>query len=373
MADTQPPPGDAFPPLPVETLIPGLPNEIAFNCLIQVPRWYHPVLCAVSKPIRSLVTSPKFSTMNRAILNFSQHTLHIQMPSSNHNDLAKWFALHRTPNNSFLLQPIPPCPSKLHRSTFAVLGTELYVIGGYYKDNVHFYNSPHVWVLDCLSHRWTRGPSLLVPRSEANAVVLDGKIYVVGGAVSLVEVLDLDVGEWQGIPTLEHSSSNVKRSVIMNDKLCGFFEYDGAGIMYNLRKLMQEEFPIKLKTRPPNLRDAAYANGVLCVSDINGTIFGLDERNDAWKVLKGVRGHLPGFDIGRAVFIRMRSVGGRLVLMWSQKNDEKEKNQQGKVWCGEIEVKKLGGLDGDLLAKVHWAHMVPQLQWVPKDWVSISF
>ncbi|EXC25521.1 hypothetical protein L484_009830 [Morus notabilis] len=40
-----------------EILIPSLPNDIFLQCLACVPRQYHPVLAAVAKPIRSLVSS----------------------------------------------------------------------------------------------------------------------------------------------------------------------------------------------------------------------------------------------------------------------------------------------------------------------------
>lgn len=51
------------------------------------------------------------------------------------------------------------------------------------------------------SEVWVQGPSLNVPRYKCRAVVLDGKIYVIGGrdpkAIAPVEVFDPNIGTWE--------------------------------------------------------------------------------------------------------------------------------------------------------------------------------
>lgn len=61
----------------------------------------------------------------------------------------------------------------------AALGKKVYVIGGFVGQT----NDPtaDVWVYDTATRRWSAGPPLPAPRGGAAAVVLDGRIHVIGG------------------------------------------------------------------------------------------------------------------------------------------------------------------------------------------------
>ncbi|KAL5549881.1 hypothetical protein UlMin_000057 [Ulmus minor] len=64
-----------------EELIPGLPYDIALNCLSCVPRWHHPVLSAVSKPFKSILSSLDLFNA-RSLDNFSENLTYVIIPKS---------------------------------------------------------------------------------------------------------------------------------------------------------------------------------------------------------------------------------------------------------------------------------------------------
>ncbi|KAL0428875.1 UNVERIFIED_CONTAM: F-box/kelch-repeat protein SKIP4 [Sesamum radiatum] len=108
------------------TLIPGLPDDIAFSCLARVPRKYHPVLNCVSKRWRELI-----------------------------------------------------CGERVRKGVgFEVLGKKVYLFGGcgWIEDA-----TDDVYCYDATMSTWTRAGSLSTPRCFFAYEALDGKIYAIGG------------------------------------------------------------------------------------------------------------------------------------------------------------------------------------------------
>lgn len=78
--------------------------------------------------------------------------------------------------------------------------------------------------LDTVKGRWHKGPALKTERTEASAVVLGGKIYVIGGfqkgigTTTTVEVFDPQTGQWslsKPLPlALDHTTA-----VVVDNKL----------------------------------------------------------------------------------------------------------------------------------------------------------
>ncbi len=76
-----------------------------------------------------------------------------------------------------------PLPS--HHVALAEIGGKIYVIGGFkFPDSGPTAWPPidNVWEYDPATDRWTALAPLPTKRGSANAVVVDGKIYVIGGA-----------------------------------------------------------------------------------------------------------------------------------------------------------------------------------------------
>ncbi|KAL5570411.1 hypothetical protein UlMin_026986 [Ulmus minor] len=325
-------------------LIPGLPNDIATNCLARVPRWHHPVLSAVSKPIRSLLSSPHFFN-TRSLSNLSENLIYIAIPPENpRKNPTELFALHRK-SNLLRLAPVPPCPVKLHFSAYAALGPKIYAIS---------VGSKQVWVLDCRFRTWERGPNMLFPQCLVSAVVFDGKIYAFGKRGRMLnintdffEVFDPVIGYWEIIPgPPDIETVFIFRCVVVGDTICCFWSH--GGFVFYPRTRTWEKFPSELIVYDYRwVFGMCEIDGVLCRFDEigNGRMLGFDERNREWKEIPGVMDHLVGFNYATATELVNR--GGRLFLMW------KGENKGGTtIRCAEIEVEKTKG--GELLGKVHW-------------------
>lgn len=97
------------------------------------------------------------------------------------------------------------------------IGRKIYVLGGFLGST----NLPtdHVWIFDTTARRWSEGPPLPAPRGGAAAVVLDGRIHVLGGGnnestLALHSVLDPSTGTWSEaapLPRAEGSPAAVVR------------------------------------------------------------------------------------------------------------------------------------------------------------------
>ena len=74
-----------------------------------------------------------------------------------------------------------PLPQPLGEITSAVIGKKWYVMGGYDGANVQAQGI--VTEYDAASESWTVKKNMLVPAHHASAVALDGKVYVFGGFV----------------------------------------------------------------------------------------------------------------------------------------------------------------------------------------------
>ena len=171
----------------------SLPHEITENILARVSRCKYPCLSLVCKSFRSLL-SPLEIYKTRSQIGVKETCVYIclELPDQ---PCASWFSLWTKPNkkrnkrkgktkfkrdssgNSVVPTPFssfhsPPFP----RYIATTVGSEIYIIGG--PDGKP---ASSVRILDCRSHTWRDGPNMTVARDDAYTVILDGKIYVIGG------------------------------------------------------------------------------------------------------------------------------------------------------------------------------------------------
>ncbi|XP_062007111.1 F-box/kelch-repeat protein SKIP6 [Rosa rugosa] len=336
-------------------LIPSLPYDVASNCLARIPRHYHPILSILSKPIRSLLSSPFFFT-TRSLLNSAQHLLYLTLRSPDHR--ATWFALYQNPNPRNdavrLLVPIPPVPVLAVGAAYAVVGPEIYVLGGSVNDAP----SNNVWVLDCRFHTWRAGPPMRVAREFAAAGVVDGRIYVIGGCVTdswtrseyWAEALDPGSGVWEAVPSpVEVRGKWMHASAVIGGRVYALA--DRGGVVYDPRTRVWEGVEKRMDMGWRGR--ACVVHGMLYCYDYLGKIRGFDAKNRMWKELKGVEKKLPKFLCGAT----MANVGENLVVLWETKGNGKDM----EIWCAEIEVKENG--DGELWGRIDWSQ---KLLSVPK-------
>ncbi|KAM2972338.1 hypothetical protein FF2_019053 [Malus domestica] len=339
-------------------LIPSLPDDVALNCIARVPRWYHPTLSIVSRPIRSLLSSPLFFT-TRSLLNSTQHFLYLTLRS--HHNPSAWFTLYQNPNPTPtdlppLLIPVPPIPAPSLGAAYAVLGSTIYVLGG----SVNDVPSSHVWLLDCRFHTWQPGPPMRVAREFAAAGVVDGRVYVIGGCLvdswarteHWAEVLDPEKGRWEAVPSsaLEVRGKWMHASAMIGGRV--YAMADRGGVVFDPKTGVWEGVEKRLDLGWRGR--ACVVHGILYCYDYLGKIRGFDVKKRAWKELKGVEKGLPKFLCGAT----MANVGEKLVVFWEGKGNGKEI----EIWCAEIEVEEKGD-DGELWGNIDRSH---KLLSVPK-------
>ncbi|EXC19716.1 F-box/kelch-repeat protein SKIP6 [Morus notabilis] len=369
--------------LPTEVLIPFLPNDVALNLLARVPRQYHPILSAVSKPIRSAVSSPHFFSL-RSLLNVTETVPYLRVRAFrgiHERPYDNWFAVHRNPNptNNNLLKfaPVPRIPrdSEIRFSACAVVGPKIYVIGGRVIRTIEdpqgrrYGPSSDVWILDCRSHTWERGPSMRSPRALASAAVVDGKIYVVGGTQTALwaEVLDPTVGRWEDIPgPLDGTDPELFNFQLVDGKISICLNSDESNLI---------EFRLNTTTKTWEVVGNEFSpTSDICVVDgVSYSSFGrnvgkierFDEKIGEWKELKGVEEGKPEYVFGhRQTLINL---DGRLVVLFAEMRlEETIDPKMGKagLWCAEIDVTENG--DGDWWGRVNWSDKVvllPEVTW----------
>ncbi|CAG7884713.1 unnamed protein product [Brassica rapa] len=149
----------------------SLPDEIIENILARISRWNYPSLSLVSKRFHSLLSSMDIYRARSQI-------------GSNETCLYIWLKL-----------PGHPCAS-----WFSVLMHKMIVIKHLYYLLYINHEEPFssVRIFDCRSHTWRDAPNMTVAREDAQTVLLDEKIYVMGGCdidkynANWIEVFDVN-------------------------------------------------------------------------------------------------------------------------------------------------------------------------------------
>ncbi|KNA05566.1 hypothetical protein SOVF_189150 [Spinacia oleracea] len=168
--------------LQFEQLIPGLPDDLALECLLRVPITSHPSIRLVSHLWKSTVSNPSFFSNRRRGLLAENHVFLIQPLSP---------------------LPLPPPPLLSSEDKDAVIGdTDMIDV----KETVH--SGPLLYNLNVFNtnnEEWRCLAGITIP-TFSQCVVLPtiGKLVVLGGwdpatlePVSRVLVLDLAVGTWK--------------------------------------------------------------------------------------------------------------------------------------------------------------------------------
>ncbi|KAL5538461.1 hypothetical protein UlMin_045697 [Ulmus minor] len=345
--------------LPEGILIPGLPNDIALDILARIPRWHHPVLSAVSKPIRSLLASPAFFD-SRSLSNSTQTQIYLvvkRISSSNpFTESFSLFAIYPKPNQNprnHLLVPVPPPPVPLARFSYVVLGTKIYVFGGNFVTDRSTTPRSGVLVFDCRFHTWELGPTMLTARRFAEAFVVNGKIYLLGGLIGKsfvscsqwVEVFDPVTGNWELVSGPDELGKTDTFCVVIGNLICVFHNQREIGIVFDTRTKKWKRMPKKLKALTSMFKcgKPCMLDGILYYfCSVDGKMEGFDKMLGVFKEVKG----LEKVDLKGVHFPSMVNVGGRLVVVQKPHGHVEDPD----IWCGEIEVKDTG--NGDLSGEV---------------------
>lgn len=207
-----------------EPFIPGLPDDVALNCLLRLPVESHTIYRAVCKRWHQLLGNKERFFTRRKQLGFKDPWLFV---FAFHKCTGKiqWQVLDLT---HFTWHTIPamPCKDKVCPHGFRCIsippeGT-LFVCGGMVSD----VDCPLDLVLkyEVQKNRWTVMNQMITARSFFASGVIDGMIYVAGGnsadliELNSAEVLDPKKGSWRRIASMGTNMASYDAAVL-NGKL----------------------------------------------------------------------------------------------------------------------------------------------------------
>jgi non-specific serine/threonine protein kinase len=188
-------------------------------------------------------------------------------------------------------QRLAAAPGARTEVVAAVLGTRVYVIGGYTSDGA---TVGTVEVLDTATGRWERGPDLPVPVNHAMAATVGGAVHVFGGYLAdrrpSAGVFRLDGSTWRAVADLpEPRAAGTAVAVGDTAYVAGGLGPGGLAarmLVYDARSDAWTTAP-----GPPTAREhlggAAYAGKVYTVG---GRVGGLRGNRDALEVFDPASG-----------------------------------------------------------------------------------
>ncbi|XP_010431361.1 PREDICTED: F-box/kelch-repeat protein At4g39550-like [Camelina sativa] len=344
---------------PVPSLI-SLPDDLLLSCFARISRLYYLSLSLVCKRFRSILSSPELYE-TRSFLGRTESVLYVCFqiyPGPN----TRWFTLCRKPDQTLSKKkkkssgyvlaalPIPNSPPA-HSTTFVVVGSNIYNIGG------STFKAPlsKVSILDCRSQRWLEGPSMQVERYWSAANVLDDKIDVSGGsndydASNWMEVFDPKTQTWETKfnTLIERCDSHVSKSAVIDDEI---YMYGYSGVAYK---------PKEDRWKALNMGDLdrGWAESPYCVIDnilycyhARFKMSWYDSKQRNWIPLKDLKG-LPKFTES---YVHLASHGGKMVVVWNNYMTSSS-SEDKKIWCAVIALERRNS--GDIWGKVEWHDVV---------------
>lgn len=186
------------------SILPGLPDDVAKYCVALLPRSYFPTVGAVCKKWRSFITSKEFITI-RKVSGLLEEWLYVLTVDSEGKE-SRWEVLDCLGNKLQLL-PLMPGSVKVGFGV-VVLDGKLLVMAGYSVIHGTASVSADVYQYDSCLNSWRKLSDMNVARYDFACAEVNGKVYAVGGygaggdSLSSAEVYDPDTGRWTLIESL---------------------------------------------------------------------------------------------------------------------------------------------------------------------------
>ncbi|CAA7056189.1 unnamed protein product [Microthlaspi erraticum] len=335
-------------------LITLLPADVLTDCIARVPKHWYPTLSLVSKLFRSMVASPELYA-RRSLLGFAESCIYVPIHCS-HDLSIRWYTLLR---NQRRLVPIPLLPlTPYSSSVYVVLGSRIFVLGGYYESQY----TTNVSTMDCRYD--TVQPYGTMPKAVVNPVaeVVDGKIYVIGGhhgkdssfwSSDLMMVLDVESQTWEYVEKKSglEMGHNLISCVALEDKI--YIKGCRKSFVFKPKEGKWEEEANELLHSSGRGTSGCVVDGILYSYDTYGNClraYDLKKRLSCG-VVKGLGGLVKK---SYKVFV-VRCGENSVLLMqngdllkpgiWCAEIALTERNQRGEIW-GKVEWSQLV-LDGD--------------------------
>ncbi len=225
-----------------DSLLPGLPDELAMCCLAHVPWKSQSKLYAVCKSWVAFLWSDYVHSI-RCKLNVTENLLLILSVPFKMGPLR--LTIFDTRSGSLdwdrpLMQVDHPAKWSgfLRGFRCVVVGSDLFIIGGRH-DGVRYETGRDVWRLNFIRRQWSRVAPMLTPRRDFACAVIDGNVYVAGGTrcghilpqgqgvspvLSSVEMYNSQEDKWIPLPDL-----HIARLGCLGVELGGRFYVIGGG------------------------------------------------------------------------------------------------------------------------------------------------
>ncbi|CAH8366449.1 unnamed protein product [Eruca vesicaria subsp. sativa] len=342
----------------------SLPDELTENILARVSRWKYASLSLVSKSFHSLLSSKEIYR-TRSQIGATETCIYVWLTFRDHSR-AKWFSLRTKPNTQTRTKRrwktgfkrdssgmlVVPIPSSLtysypHRSHIEVVGSDIYIIGGYYKKP-----SSSVQIMDCQSHTWRDGPNMNVARTHPHTVLLDEKIYVMGGCdideyyANWIEVFDLNTQSWTAFPgpdVDELRNFLRQRCCYIVNVFEGKIYLLGGDEEYSYEpkdgtwKLVNE---ISSFLSDDSVQDWCEIGKVICCCTRSGYLKWSAselEGGRVWRKIKGLKKlcEQPTMGLKSGYAFKLLDCGGKLLVMWCRRCPIKGSN---KIWYAKISL-----------------------------------
>ncbi|CAH8359993.1 unnamed protein product [Eruca vesicaria subsp. sativa] len=344
-------------PEPLSTFS-SLPDEIIENILARVSRWHYPSLSLVSKRFHTLLSSKEIYK-TRSQIGATETCLYVLLKLPFH-PCASWFSLRTKPNNQdssgMSVVPIPSPPTDyfpLLRS-MKTFGSYIYLIGGHY-----FEPSSSVSILDCRSHTWRDGPNMSVTRKSPHTVLLDEKIYVMGGCdidkyyANWIEVFDLKTESWTAFPgpDVDEIRNHIRQ---IGQRGCAYIVTVFEGNIYLV--VDDKEYTYKPKDGTWKLvkeissflsDDSIEAwceigKVICCCTDSGYLMWSASEiEGRVWREIKGLeklREH-PTRVLTTGYVFALLDYGGQILVLWDLKCPLTSRHKRSKnIWYAKISL-----------------------------------
>ncbi|THU51302.1 hypothetical protein C4D60_Mb06t29590 [Musa balbisiana] len=206
-----------------KALIPGLPDDIALDCLARVPLRFHPGLRLVCPRWRDLVTAPSFHR-HRERIGVAEDLIFLVQAvvpvdkgrGSDEGEEGRKGGAAACRPPVYGLSAYNATLGSWHRvvtpeqvplfAQVAAVGREVVLLGGW--DRASLEPTAEVRVLDLATGGWRRGAAMKAARSFFACAAVEGRVYVAGGhdgqknALRSAESYDPVADAWSALPEM---------------------------------------------------------------------------------------------------------------------------------------------------------------------------
>eukprot|EP01018_Ginkgo_biloba_P025221 Gb_05230 [translate_table: standard] len=306
-----------------DSLLPGLQDDIAMQCLAWISRSEYGSLASLNTRFNLLVRSGYLYRLRRQ-LGIVEHWIYLAC------NLVGWEAFDPKRQRWMRLPRMPSddCFNYADKESLAV-GTELLVFG---RELFGF----AIWRYSLLTHSWSRGLGMALPRclfgssSYGEIAIVAGGCDKHGVVLKSAELYNSELGTWETLPEMH-----------LPRKLCSGFFMDGkfyviGGMSSNTDSLTcGEEYNLQTRTwrRIRNMfpagNRAAHAPPLVAV--VNNQLYAVEySRNEVKKYNKAtnswsVLGRLPlRADAANGWGLAFKACGNDLIVIGGQRGQEGE-------------------------------------------------